>query len=202
MKIANLLGVGAGDIVRWHIYGDEGWIDSKIAAIYRNPTAQGIFTSRVHLESLGVEFCPTALVSAGRVADSFDGVDAVLSTADIVSAWEDFLMALMVVYDSKTGLGRSFAERVSDNTQSVEEALDAPCLLVTRNVGLGKIPGTTNTFLKRHAARRFGKHYCAAGPKMQAKYGVRIVRNIERDGDDEDVRAVTEFIKTLGQDVL
>jgi protein involved in ribonucleotide reduction len=117
-------------------------------------------------------------------------------------------MGLKVVYDSKTGLGKRFAEKVSGNTQSVGEALDSPCLLVTRNVGLGKIPGTTKKFLKRYAAqvagvvvngdRRFGKHYCAAGPKIQEEYGVPVIRNIERDGNEEDAREIIAFIQNYG----
>jgi protein involved in ribonucleotide reduction len=111
---------------------------------------------------------------------------------------------LKVVYDSKTGQGKKFAEKVSGNAQSVSEPLDLPCLLVTRNVGRGSIPGTTKKFLKQNAGyvvgvvvngdRRFGEYYCAAGPKIQENYGLSIIRNIEREGNDEDVAEIKAFI--------
>jgi protein involved in ribonucleotide reduction len=112
-----------------------------------------------------------------------------------------------VVYDSKTGLGKKFAEKVSDVVQPVSEAVDSSCVLITRNVGRGKIPNTTKKFLKRYGQyvagvvvngdRRFGKYYCGAGPKIQETYHVPIIRNIEKDGNDDDVREIAAFIQDI-----
>lgn len=112
---------------------------------------------------------------------------------------------LKVVYDSKTGLGKKFAERVSGNTQPVSESVNSPCLLITRNEGFGKIPKSTKKFLDQYGEyvvgvvingdRRFKKYYCAAGPKIAEKYNVLIIRNIERDGNDEDVKEIAAFIQ-------
>ena len=111
---------------------------------------------------------------------------------------------LKVVYDSKTGLGKKFAENVSDNTQPVSAGVDFPCLLVTRNVGRGKIPSSTKKFLKQYGNyvvgvvlngdRKFGKYYCAAGPKIEEKYQVPVIRSIEKDGNDEDVAEIKKFL--------
>jgi protein involved in ribonucleotide reduction len=111
---------------------------------------------------------------------------------------------LKVVYDSKTGLGKAFAEKVSEHTQPVSVPINTPCILVTRNVGLGMIPGTTKKFLKQYGKhvvgvvvngdRRFGKHYCAAGPKIAKTFGIPVIRNIERDGNDEDVAEIKAFM--------
>ncbi|MDR1015796.1 MAG: class Ib ribonucleoside-diphosphate reductase assembly flavoprotein NrdI [Coriobacteriales bacterium] len=120
-----------------------------------------------------------------------------------------------VVYDSRTGLGRKFAEKVAavacadiartDAVQPVSEPVDSPCVLVTRNVGRGKIPGSTKKFLKRYGKhvtgvvvngdRRFGEYYCAAGPRIEEAYRVPVIRNIEGEGNDEDVREVAAFIR-------
>jgi protein involved in ribonucleotide reduction len=112
---------------------------------------------------------------------------------------------IKIVYDSKTGLGKQFAEKLESPTQSVSESIDAPCILVTRNVGHGKIPKTTEKFLKQYGAlvkgvvingdRRFGKYYCAAGLKIEAKYHLPIILNIEGAGNDADVEKVSEFIQ-------
>jgi putative ABC transport system permease protein len=96
-KTAGLLGVGQGDTVEWHIYGNEGWIQSEIAAICREPVTQGIFMSRVHFESLGFTFRPTALVTAEKVTTNFDGVDTILSTTDIIKGWDDLTEAMYIM---------------------------------------------------------------------------------------------------------
>ncbi len=46
---------------------------------------------------------------------------------------------MLIVYDSYTGLGKKFAESLGSPTQSVEISVNEPCILVTRNIGLGKI---------------------------------------------------------------
>lgn len=112
---------------------------------------------------------------------------------------------LKVVYDSKTGFGKKFAEKVSDSVQSISEPINGPCILVTRNVGLGMVPGTTKKFLKQYGKhvvgvvvngdRRFGKHFCAAGPKIQKAFGIPIIRNIELDGNDKDVAQIKELVE-------
>lgn len=112
---------------------------------------------------------------------------------------------MIIVYDSKTGFGRKFAGKLLQPTQSVTESVAESCILVTRNVGRGKIPRTTEKFLKKYGSyvkgvvvngdRRFGKYYCAAGPKITEKYGLRIIRNIEHDGNAEDTEAVIAFIQ-------
>jgi protein involved in ribonucleotide reduction len=112
-----------------------------------------------------------------------------------------------IVYDSKTGLGKQFAGKLQSSVQSVSEGIDAPCILVTRNVGRGKIPKTTEKFLKQYSAfvkgivvngdRRFGKYYCAAGPKIEEKYHLPVIINIEGAGTDADVKKVREYIGQL-----
>ena len=115
---------------------------------------------------------------------------------------------IQVFYDSKSGLGKRFAERVRDTAQPVSEVPTAACILVTRNVGLGKIPRTTKRFLARYGDlvrgvvvngdRRFGKYYCAAGPKIRDEFGIPVLRNIERDGNDEDVLVVRALLEEMG----
>jgi protein involved in ribonucleotide reduction len=49
-------------------------------------------------------------------------------------------------------VGKKFAEKLGLLTRSVSESVDVPCVLVTRNVGRGKIPRTTEKFLKKYSA--------------------------------------------------
>jgi protein involved in ribonucleotide reduction len=108
-----------------------------------------------------------------------------------------------IVYDSRTGKGKAFAEKLSADARPVLEGIGADCILITRNEGLGKIPKATNRFLKEYAAfvkgvvvngdKKFGRFFCASGPKMEKKYGVRVIRNIEGAGVEADVSFVREF---------
>ncbi|MDR2042779.1 MAG: class Ib ribonucleoside-diphosphate reductase assembly flavoprotein NrdI [Clostridium sp.] len=114
---------------------------------------------------------------------------------------------MIIVYDSKTGLGKKFAEKLSCPTQSVTESVNSPCLLVTRNVGLGKIPKTTDKFLRQYHSfvkgvvvngnRRYGRFFCAAGPKITEKYQIPVALNIEGEGSEGDVQKALEFLSDL-----
>ena len=108
------------------------------------------------------------------------------------------------LYDSKTGLGKKFAEKVSERVQPITAPIPSPCIWVTRNVGLGMVPGSTKKFLKEYSKhvigvivngdRRFGRYYCTAGPKIEKAFNVPILLNIERDGNDADVEALKAII--------
>ena len=88
MKTAQILSIGIGDEINWHLYGSENWVNSKIAAIYREPTMQGLSMEKTHFESYGYTFKPTSILSAQKVAERYDGIGAVLSTEDILSGWD------------------------------------------------------------------------------------------------------------------
>lgn len=62
-KMANLLKINVGDQISWHVYGEEGWKNSKIGAIYRNPLSQGITMSKDVYEDYDYSFLPTAILS-------------------------------------------------------------------------------------------------------------------------------------------
>lgn len=114
---------------------------------------------------------------------------------------------MCIVYDSRTGLGKKFAEKLPYPSQSVSEPLDGPCLLITRNEGLGKISKAAKDFLKQYSNlvkgivvngdKRFGRFYCAAGPKIESRYGLSVIRNIEGEGNGDDVSAVVGILQKL-----
>lgn len=114
---------------------------------------------------------------------------------------------MRIVYDSRTGLGKKYAEKLSYPSQPVSEVICEPCILITRNVGLGQIPKPTQKFLENYADfvkgvvingdKRFGKFYCAAGPKIENQYRVSVIRNITGEGTEEDARAVADFIQKI-----
>lgn len=112
---------------------------------------------------------------------------------------------MKIIYDSRTGLGKQFAQSLSYPIADVTMPVNEPCLLITRNVGLGLIPKTTKNFLSQYHSfvigvvvngnKRFGKYYCKAGEKISERYHLPIVLNIEGAGTIEDTQVVKEFIE-------
>jgi len=97
MKAAEMLGVGVGDEIEWHIYGSDSWVKSSIAAIYREPTTQGISMEKAHFETYGYFFKPTAVLTAQNVAGHYDGISTMLSTDDILSGWNSMTEGMMIM---------------------------------------------------------------------------------------------------------
>lgn len=62
-RMAQTLGVGVGDTVKWHVYGNNKWITSKIKAVYRDPVSQGITLYRKYFEENGNVFQPSAYLT-------------------------------------------------------------------------------------------------------------------------------------------
>jgi protein involved in ribonucleotide reduction len=114
---------------------------------------------------------------------------------------------MIIVYDSLTGLGKEFSEALGYPTQPVDAKLNEPCILVTRNVGLGKIPDTTSLFLeqyKEHVAgvvvngnKKFGPFYCKSADKINKLYQIPVIRKISGSGNQEDIDFVRNSIKEL-----
>lgn len=112
---------------------------------------------------------------------------------------------MLIVYDSRTGMGKKFAEKLPYPSQPVSQPVQASCILVTRNAGLGQVPKTTELFLQQYAglvkgvvvngSKRFGRFYCAAGPKITSRYRLPVIHSMQGEGTDEDVRSVAEFIR-------
>ena len=96
-KMANSLGVTVGSTVEWHIYGSEKWVKSDIAAIYRDPSTQGLMMTRETLERLGYDFKPTAILTEKKVSEQYEGVSAAMSTSDIIAGWDDLTESMMTM---------------------------------------------------------------------------------------------------------
>ncbi len=76
-KMANLLGVKQGDMVRWHIAGDDRWQNTRISQIYRHPTSQGLAMTRQKYESLEYYFMPDTVLTNYNIGDKLDDDDYV-----------------------------------------------------------------------------------------------------------------------------
>lgn len=72
-----------------------------------------------------------------------------------------------------------------------------------------KISRTTKKFLKKYGAyvkeivvngdKRFGKHFCGAGLKIEAGYRQTIILNIEGEDNDSNAEQVKQNIVSIGK---
>lgn len=91
-KMANLLGLKAGDRVKWHFVGDDKWQNSRIAQIYRDPSIQGITMRRKVYESMEYTFRPTSVLTNMTVPSDItddDEVSSILNVAQMKSSFQE-----------------------------------------------------------------------------------------------------------------
>lgn len=96
-KMANQLAVKKGDNITWHIYGNEKWVTTKVAEIYRNPSSQGITLTRESLEKLGYKFTATSIVTSKQIAKKQPGISRIMNTKDLSNDWDNLTHAMMTM---------------------------------------------------------------------------------------------------------
>ena len=82
VKMAQVLGLKQGDFIEWHIVGEKEWQRSRVTALYRTPTGQGITLSREEYESLQYDFNPTSFytnMTIPQYVKDSDDISGVLS---------------------------------------------------------------------------------------------------------------------------
>lgn len=99
-KMARLLQVDQGDEIVWHLYGQEEWHTSTVAAIYRTPTSQGLTMPRETYEQLGGVFKPTSILSASSGSPAGNSaVTGAWSQTELAASWEEMSEAMnLMVY--------------------------------------------------------------------------------------------------------
>ena len=88
----------------------------------------------------------------------------------------------------------------------MEEEIKSACILITRNEGFGKISKATREFFDKNkhlvkvvvvnGDKRFGPFFCAVGAKIIKKYGIPVIRNIEKEGNEEDVANIKKYLNS------
>lgn len=98
-KMAEQLHVKKGDPIQWHLYGDEKWVTTDVAAIYRDPSSQGVTLSRGTFEKLGFPFRATSILTPERVSGKWAGIAGVRQTGDLIADWNNLTEAMMTMID-------------------------------------------------------------------------------------------------------
>ena len=114
---------------------------------------------------------------------------------------------MLIVYDSLTGMGKSFAEKIGYPTCDIHNFKDnteESIFLITRSIKFGSIPEPTADFLCSHANRVigcavtgdkiWGSGYGEAGRKIANEYEIPLVHIFERQGFPEDIEIVKTWI--------
>ena len=98
-KMADMLGVGVGDNVKWHAVGSDKWIESKIDKIYADPTSQGLVISKDKIDDYDMDYRPTSILTSKNVSDNYTGVKTVLSSDALTESWDQMMESSMsIVY--------------------------------------------------------------------------------------------------------
>ena len=96
-KMADMLGVGIGDTVKWHIMGSDKWIETKIDGIHADPTSQGLIMSSDKLEDLDLNYTPTSIVTAEHIDKNYSAIKSVNSMKDMISSWDELTEAMWLL---------------------------------------------------------------------------------------------------------
>ena len=96
-KMAQLLGVGVGDTIKWHIMGSDKWISTKVDKIHFDPTSQGIIVSKEKLDDLGLNYTATSVISSHGVDKNYSGVKTIFSMDSLTDSWDDMMESSMTI---------------------------------------------------------------------------------------------------------
>ena len=96
-KMADTLGVGVGDTVKWHIMGSEKWVKSKIDKIHADPLSQGLIMQSEKLEELGLNYTPTSVITLENVNKTYDGFKTTVSLQDIEDYWNEIMESIWLL---------------------------------------------------------------------------------------------------------
>ena len=96
-KMADLLDVGVGDTVKWHIMGSDKWVSTKIDKIHADPISQGFIISSDKLDDLDLNYTPTSIVTSNHVYKNFSDIKAVNSMNDMTNSWDEMTESMMLL---------------------------------------------------------------------------------------------------------
>lgn len=119
---------------------------------------------------------------------------------------------IVVVYDSMTGQGKRFAEKlgypVFDIQQFVPQS-QQHVFLVSRSFGFGEIPVTTIKFIEQFrsliigcavsGSRNWGKNFGMAGKKIEERYSIPLIQIFEMIGLPHEVNHVKMWLQDYEQ---
>ncbi len=114
---------------------------------------------------------------------------------------------MLVVYDSLTGQGHRFAEKLGFELADINLGIPAhsgKLFLITRSFNFGEVPETTLDFIEDYrdeiagvavsGNRNWGTNFGAAGDKIEKQFQIPLVLKFEGSGFSKDVEYVRAWI--------
>lgn len=96
-KLADRFNLTVGDEIRWHIVGDDKWVNSKIGQIHAEPVSQGLIMSPDTLEDQGLNFTPTNILTSEKFGERYDSIKSVSSIESLEESWDQITTAVMMM---------------------------------------------------------------------------------------------------------
>lgn len=92
-KLSEKYGLKAGDVITWHIFGDDTWYTSKISGLNRDPQSQQLNMSRKYYETLGLTYKADVLYTNEDLSEvkTLEGVDTIQSIDNLKTGMESML---------------------------------------------------------------------------------------------------------------
>ena len=108
-KMAELLGVGVGDTVRWHMIDSNKWIEIKIDKIHADPNTQGLVMSKDKLEDLGLNYTPSSIVTDEHVDKNYSAIKSYTTKEFRIGNWQGLTQAAWVLIYALTAFASILA---------------------------------------------------------------------------------------------
>ena len=86
-KLSKKLGLGIGDEIKWHVFGDDDWYTTKISGLNRDPQSQCLTMTKEFYESLGFKYKPDSIYTNQDMSkiENLAGVDNIQSIDNLKS---------------------------------------------------------------------------------------------------------------------
>ena len=96
-KMADLLDVGVGDTVKFHIMGSDKWVNVTIDKIHADPISQGFIMSTDKLDNLSLNYTPTSIVTEEHVDDNYSAIKSTSSMKDMTASWDELTESMWLL---------------------------------------------------------------------------------------------------------
>lgn len=91
-KFAEKNHVKIGDKIKWHIYGDKKYYESKIIGFYKDPQVQGLTATKKYIESLGINYTPDSIYTNQNLKNkTIKNIDIVQNKSELKQSIKSML---------------------------------------------------------------------------------------------------------------
>ena len=92
-KMASNEGYKIGNTIKWHIYGDKTYYETKIVGFYKDPQSQNLTMTKSYMESLGLKYKADSLYTNSNMKNinEIKNVESIQDISTLRSGMESML---------------------------------------------------------------------------------------------------------------